>query len=245
MSMKIIKGKKLIKPTFLFYGEPGAGKSSAASEFAKPIFVGNEVPFHLDLGDKVETKSLQDYREPLEFLLKGEHDYKTLVIDSLDGAQDLFRNDSCHTGKYVSPNKFAGGYGEFWNQLRKWYVGLRTTYIRPLTEKMTIIFISHQKRIELEGVDKPYQYFQPNLESKLLDEVVNYVDGIFYFMKDNTTKRVGEDIVNKNAYKIYTNGTKYWMAKNRWDLQEFYQYDKGKTIGRIRQAISDYYKGGK
>ena len=242
--MKIIKGKKLVKPTLLFYGEPGAGKSTAASEFASPFFVGPEVPMHLDT-DKVEVKHLKEFREPFEFLLNGKHDYKTLVIDSLDGGQDLFRNETCHVGNYVSPNKVFGGYGEFWNQLRKWYVQLRVAYLTPLKEKMTIILVSHQKRVEQEGVDKPYQYYQPNLESKFLDEVVNYVDGIFYFMKDPITKRVGEDIVNKNAFKIYTTGTKYWMAKNRWDLQEFYQFERNKTVHRIRQAISDYYKGGK
>ena len=241
--MKILKGKRLMKPKLLFYGEPGAGKSTAASEFASPFFIGNEVPLHLEAGDKVQTNKLAEFREPLEYLLKGDHKYKTLVIDSLDGWQDLFRNELCHSDTYISPNKYDKGYGAWWNELRGKYVALRSNYLEPLGEKMSIISISHQKRVEQEGVDKPYQYYQPNLENKLLDEVINYVDGIFYFMKDHITRRIGEDIVNKNAYKIYTNGSKHWMAKNRWDLQEFYQYDRDKTVARIRQDIGDYYKG--
>ena len=242
--MEIIKGKKVSKPKLLFYGEPGAGKSTAASEFMNPFFIGNEAPDHLEC-HKVHTRTLKEMREPLEYLLKGDHKYRTLVIDSIDGWQDMFRNESCHNDDYVSPNKYDKGYGAFWNELRARYVMLRKDYLLPLSEKMALILISHQKRVEQEGVDKPYQYYQPNLENKLIDEVVNYVDGIFYFMKDPVTKRVGEDIINKNSYKIYTTGTKHWMGKNRWDLQEFYQYDRGKTVQRIRQDISDYYKGGK
>ena len=242
--MEIIKGKRLTKPQLLFYGKPGAGKSTAASEFASPFFLGNEVPMFLDVHKAPPTKVLNDFREPLEFLLNGQHDYKTLVIDSLDGAQDMFRNENCHGENYKSPNTIWRGYGEFWNQLRSWYIGLRTFYLEPLSKKMTLIYISHEKEEQVEGVDKPFIASKPNLESKLYDSVINYVDGIFYFMQDPVTVRKGENIVNKNSYKIYTQGTKYWVAKNRWDLQEFYQYERGKTIGRIRQAIGDFYKQG-
>ena len=91
--MNIDKGKKINPVTLLFHGEPGSGKSLFAHKFdEKALFIGNETPFHYDC-DRVVTSNWNTFLETLAELKQGKHpEYKTIVIDTLDGMQDILEN---------------------------------------------------------------------------------------------------------------------------------------------------------
>ncbi len=82
---QIHSGRRLQPPRLLLYGTEGIGKSTIASEAPKPIFIPTE-----DGLDQIDTDSfplchsLDDVMAALTALATEEHDYQTVVIDSLD-----------------------------------------------------------------------------------------------------------------------------------------------------------------
>ena len=67
------------------YGPSGVGKSTFASQAPGCIFLcAEDGTGELDVARFPEPKSLVDVKSALHELLSGDHDYKTLAIDSLD-----------------------------------------------------------------------------------------------------------------------------------------------------------------
>lgn len=70
----------------IIYGQSGIGKTVLCSTAPKPLIVDAEAGLlslaNIDV-DSVHVKNLNDIKEVYKFLLKGEHDYQTVCIDSL------------------------------------------------------------------------------------------------------------------------------------------------------------------
>jgi hypothetical protein len=74
----------LAKQSILLYGVPKLGKSSFASQFAEAMFFECEPGLnHLEVF-KVPTYSWDAFLEACKLLAKGDHNFKTLVIDTVD-----------------------------------------------------------------------------------------------------------------------------------------------------------------
>ena len=72
------------KLTILTYGAPKAGKSTLASKFPKAVFFECEPGLnHLSVF-KVPTYRWEDFLEACKLIAKGDHDFKTIVIDTVD-----------------------------------------------------------------------------------------------------------------------------------------------------------------
>lgn len=83
----------------LIYGEPGAGKTYLSCTAPKPLVLLTEpsvsdatmLAVQRDLGvdpDVWEINSWNDLEEAFDYLLSGQHDYETVILDSLT---DLYR----------------------------------------------------------------------------------------------------------------------------------------------------------
>lgn len=242
----IIKGKSFTRPSFLIYGASGTGKSTFGAQFSKPIFIGNEVPMEQDVDKYPQCKSIEDVEAALKDLksvmAKDPKAYGTLVIDSLDGLQDIFRQDKCYDAD-ITPGAYGrdkGEWGKYWQDLRKWLVSLKREYIVPLQQQLTLVWIAHERVRTITDLNQNIDYREPDLENRVAPEIQNYVDAIFYLMMDAKTYRTKSGIVNKVTRKIHTVGSKYWMGKNRWGLSDSYEYNFD-TVKVIRRSISKYY----
>ena len=76
----------LAKQSILLYGVPKLGKSSFALQFPEAMFFECEPGLnHLEVF-KVPTYSWEAFLEACKLLAKGDHNSKTLVIDTVDNA---------------------------------------------------------------------------------------------------------------------------------------------------------------
>jgi hypothetical protein len=92
---KVIKGK-LQKPLrATFYGPEGCGKSSLAADSEAPIFIdidGGSSQLETDrypFGESTQPKGFKEVESALHDLLYNEHNYKTVILDTVDKLEGL------------------------------------------------------------------------------------------------------------------------------------------------------------
>ncbi len=80
---QISKGRKVRPRRVMLYGTHGIGKSTFGSMAEKPIFVPTEDGLaDIDCESFPLARSLGEVMAALESLYSGDHDYRTVVIDS-------------------------------------------------------------------------------------------------------------------------------------------------------------------
>lgn len=256
----LITGIKNTRKSLLIYGQAGAGKSSLGAEFPKPVFIGTEVPYHLKVPKFPNVKTLDEFFKRCQQLLTEPNDRQTLVIDSMDGLQNMHIAEFFYPQKEKrdrTPAEYGGGYGRGNALIRKFfYQNFFMKLFRQLMEKYTVVFISHEgMKMKKSDLGEEISYFAPNLCSQLYDMVCDTVDCIVYvrmsrgkahkgFQKrwktPSQTKAEGEAIVTR---ELLLNGTEYVVAKNRWKIKEVIPYFEGQGGLALISAIKNYYKG--
>src|SRR5205085_10859163 len=110
---KIKAGKIPRAQKILLYGVEKIGKSSLAAKFPMPLFLDVERGTHqLDV-DRLDIETADELDKALAEVAKNDHDYKTLVIDSVDWAERLLADKVCAKNKWESIEE--PGYGKGFN----------------------------------------------------------------------------------------------------------------------------------
>lgn len=154
-------------PMITIVGFPGAGKTSLAGLFPKPIFIqaeNSKTVFesladadkpaflkHLPAPSKANhVLSSKTVMDQLRMVLQEDHDYQTLVIDSITSLNALFEQevveyDDPNNGKKTeSIGNAAGGYHKGYDVSMGMHSGIvrACEYIRS-KRNMTIVFLAH------------------------------------------------------------------------------------------------------
>lgn len=143
-------------------GDAGTGKTTLAASFPKPLFIRLEdglqaLPLDQrpDALPKVTGSNM--LFDQLGGVLKEEHDYKTLVLDSVTAAERLFIKEVIESDPKnpKSINQALGGYGAGINAVAAMHQRVRHACgIINERRGMHIIFIAHA---DLEKIDLPDQ----------------------------------------------------------------------------------------
>lgn len=92
MAVEVVKATPQAPSKFLVIGEPFSGKTTLAAKAPAPLFIstdGNAAKMGLNA---INVKSVADIRESGELFLKSK-EYKTLVIDTIEGVVDIFTEE--------------------------------------------------------------------------------------------------------------------------------------------------------
>ena len=73
------------------YGKPFSGKTKFATEFEKPFVINTDGNAKLFTKDYKIVKNIDEFSETVKWFLKGEHEYKTLIIDVVEHVDDFVR----------------------------------------------------------------------------------------------------------------------------------------------------------
>jgi hypothetical protein len=97
MSLSDIQSGKQTKPRrVLLYGIHGVGKTSTASMAPNPIFIPTEDGLaDIDCHAFPLVQSYAEFQQRLQELASEEHDFKTVVVDSLDWLERLIWAQVC------------------------------------------------------------------------------------------------------------------------------------------------------
>ena len=222
----IRKGVQSKPPITMVYGVHGIGKTSLGASAPSPIFLQTEDGLGtLDTSTFGLLKTYEEIMQAIGVLCADPHDFRTLVLDSLDHLEPIVWAQACKDNGWA--NIEAAGYGKgYVAALDLWRVLLDG--FRALRDErgMSAILLAHStiKRFDSPEAD-PYDRYIPKMHrgaSELLQEAC---DNVFFanyristikadagFNKSITRAVGGGDRV------LYTQERPAFLAKNRYDM---------------------------
>lgn len=221
-------------------GDAGTGKTTLAATFPKPIFIRIEDGLQAIPSDKrpdalpVITK-VEDLWEQITALIKDEHDYKTVVFDSVTQAETLFAEHVIDSDpkKPKSLAQANGGYGAGFGAVSALHGRIRKA-AKILNEKrgMNVIFIAHSDVTTIELPDEdPYSRYELRMHKKSVPHYVDNVDLVAYLKLETFTTGDGERkkaISSGNRIAVcYTAAAQ--VSKNRYGISEDIEVPHGEN----------------
>jgi len=215
------------------FGDAGAGKTTIGATFPKPIFIRVEDGLKAIPKEKRPqafplVKQAQDVWDQLT-ALKGDHDYKTLVIDSISKLDVIFTEEIMKTEGKNNLAQCAGGYGAGFQVLFGMHQRLRKA-CQVLHEKkgMNVVFLAHADVDKIEppdmaGYSKYVLKLTANSKVNCADPYVNDVD-VVGFIRLQTFTKGGENEVKKamstGARELICFATASNVSKNRFGITD-------------------------
>lgn len=179
----IQRGKLQLPPRLLIYGTEKIGKSTLCAAAPKPVFIQTEDGLDNINCDRfpLATK-VEDVFNQIAAVGRDEHDYRTLVIDSLDWLEQLIFERVCSDAGVDSIEKVDGGYGKgyvaaiaAWRKLTDWLNKLRAK------RSMVILLIAHAKVERFEDPEaSPYDRYAPRLNKHAAALMSEWCDAILF-----------------------------------------------------------------
>jgi hypothetical protein len=218
-------------------GDSGMGKTSLAATFPKPIFIRAEdglqaIPSNRRpdafpvLGGARSADAVDQLWSQMIALLQQDHDYKTLVIDSVTALERLFTASVLESDpKAKSINQALGGYGAGTAAVASMHQRVRKAAGLLNTRKnMHVVFVAHAdiEMMKLPDTDD-YMRYSLRLPSKSLPPYVDDVDVVGFIRLETFTK--GDEGERKKAIstgdrQLIVHATASNVSKNRFHITE-------------------------
>lgn len=225
--MKITTTKIEKPPVVCVYGTPGVGKSRFAASCPNPIFIRTE-----DRHDHLSVKAFDGivdtwdkFIECLKFLANEPHDFKTVVIDTLDSAEAFTTAKVCAdagTDDILDPKRFPfySGYarcGIIWEE-----------QVLPLIQKinrdrkMIPMFLSH---VRTDYVEHPeygqYAKYTLGVDKRIAKRIFKICDIVGFLDWRTSTK---DSASKKNTVLLSSSGKRILRLKPKpiWETKESY-----------------------
>ena len=250
--MKISKGKKVLPHLILIHGLDGVGKTTLASEFPNPLFIGPELgSMNVDASrvDEVDSwpKLMTTLREI--YKLNDAKRYKTLVFDSLDWIEILITKQLCQAQNQPSIELCSGGYGKGYTDLKNEFIKFRDSLHALRLLGHNIVLICHSNVVEFNdpAVDQPYHRYELKLFKAKSGNVDiralwrEFVDVVLFLHHQTVTTGEKKDrsVRGQSTKKVLMHcyPDARWDAKNRFGLDKPVQYKLSKGYEALRLAL--------
>ena len=220
-------------------GDAGIGKTVLAATFPKPIFIRAEDGLQ---SIKVENRpdafpiiqTVDDLWSQLTTLINEEHDYKTVVIDSVTQLESLFGQHIIESD-IKKPKGLAqamGGYGAGFLAVGALHGRLRKAAQILNNKGMHVIFIAHSDVTTIELPDSdPYTRYDIRLHKKSMAHYTDNVDLIAYLRLQMFTQGDGERkkaISNGERIAVCHTGAAQ-ISKNRFGITQDLPVNEGEN----------------
>jgi len=255
MLNKVIKGKIQSPHFVLIYGTDSVGKSTFGASAPNPIFLEMESGSdNLDVS-RLKIKSFEELNQALNSLLTEEHDFKSVVVDSLDWLEPLVWTAVCQEGGQKSIEDFGYGKG-YVLALKKWNDLILTFKKLREVKRMNIILIAHSQIKVFNDPSQPQSYdrYQLKLNDKAAALFREAVDSVLFATFETFVKKDGNmskaKAFGEGKRVLFTERRPSFDAKNRfglpfelplsWDAYVSAKNDsKPDNLKMIRQDIED------
>lgn len=221
-------------------GDAGLGKTTLACTFPKPIVIraedglqsipSSQRPDALPLIDKADQ-----LWDQLTALIKEEHDYKTLVIDSVTALERLFIQHviDSDTKSPKSINQAMGGYGAGPAAVASLHQRVRKACgVLNSRRGMHIVFIAHA---DMETVDlpdeEPYSRYSLRLAKKSMAPYVDdsYIVGFLKLQTFTTGDGERKKAISDGTRLLVCHAASSCVSKNRYGITEDLVVEQGKN----------------
>lgn len=213
-------------PRIVIYGAPKVGKSTFVSESPSPIMIDLEDGSkNINIPRISDIVTLDKFKEVITALLSDKHEYKTLIIDSVDWLERLVHKDLSTKHGKDSIEDF--GYGKGYQLSCEVFDTILSALDRlRLERKMIIIFIGHDivKKYN-DPLNDSYDRHTLKLHAKAEAIVTEWSDAILYATKQVYTQKTEKGFgqkevkaVSGNRRLLICDDTPSALAGNRYRL---------------------------
>lgn len=233
MLQNIRKGKTKNPPRLLIYGCEGIGKSTFGANCPAPIFIPTEDGLdQIDCESFPLAKNFDEVIADLTALLDESHEYRSVVLDSVDWLERLVWDHTSKAYGVKSIEKVDGGFGKgyvialtYWRQV--------IDLLRKLRDQkgMIVILLAHAKVENFSDPEStPVSRFSPRIHKAAASLLNEWVDAVLL-----ATRELGASRGEKGGDRILrTIGSASCVAKNRYSLPEVLAFD----WNSLKQAMS-------
>ena len=241
--MKQVTKGKVVRPLcILVYGSDGVGKTTLASQAPNPIFLGPEIgTANMDVARFPTPKTWKDIEAAIAAATQEDHDYKTLVIDSLDWIEPILFKAICEDYGCKSIELAAGGYGKGYVEATSRWGALKDKLETLRAVKaMNIVLIAHSEVVSFldPATQLSYQRYELKLHKRSSALWREYVDAVLFCNYEIFAKKDGQAF-SSGARVMHTERRPGWDAKNRFGLPLTLDLSWATLVEAIAQAEPD------
>lgn len=242
-------------PIILLYGVDGVGKTSLAAEFPDALYLptsGERTPEGVDLatpededGGTQYITSWEELKTIVGDLLTEDHDFKTVIFDSLDGLEPVLNAETCarigadSIGSNDKGSAAAFGQGDVQGDV-EWAEFMDACAM--LTHRgIAVVLLGHPeiKRFDSPVTD-PYDRYQVKLRKRAAALVRERCDIVAFlnYRISLKSKEVGikKEVTHAEGGKerqIHLTEGAGFVAKNRYSMPDAIAYQKGKGYAAL------------
>ena len=249
----VIVGKTPLPPRVMIYGYEGVGKSTFAASAPKPIFIQTENGLNQISTNKFPlAKTWDEVVAQMSAIAEEEHDFQTLVIDSLSGLERLIFAEVCKRFGVKNIEKADGGYARGYKHALDWWeTFLQGLEVISTKRNMMIILIAHVGVQEVKDPEsQTYHRTAPRMHHLAEGMISQWCDAVLQakqnFRIQKTTEGFGSERAIATALGadggervIRTVGTAAVIAKNRFGLPEYMPLDFNTFFEAVTKSISN------
>lgn len=212
-------------------GDSGLGKTTLACSFPKPIVIRAEdglqaIPVDRRPDAFPVLSGVDVLWEQMKALMHEEHDYKTLVVDSVTALERMFSLHVVETDpkKPRGIQQALGGYGAGRDAVAAMHARVRKA-AGILAEKrgMNTVFVAHADTSRIEPPDDDaYMRYTLRLHEKSMPAYVDDVDVVGFLKLETFTTGDGEKkkAISDGTRILITHATAANVSKNRYGITE-------------------------
>lgn len=193
--------------TTLIYGPTKIGKSTFASRFPDALFLATEPGLNALSAYQMPINSWEEMLSACAEIAAGKHNFKTIVIDTVDLAYKYCEDHTCKKEGIRHPNDLDYGKGAAF---------VNNEFQRVLTKLASLpyglIMTSHAKEKEVKTPTGKYNKVTPTLPGGAYKIILAMADFVLYCDNEEVVEGDGKTV---NTRIIHTKPTIYYEAGDR------------------------------
>lgn len=230
ISLASIKRNTQKPPKIVIYGVPGIGKTKWASQAPNPIFICAEDGLgHLDVPHFPRAKSYEDVLGAITALYTEQHDYQTVVLDTIDALEPMIWAHVCattpHEKGYAVQRIEDYGWGKgFTHAVNEWLTVMQGLDALRDDRGMAVILCAHSSSVRIKAPDSDdYDKFTLKVHKYAEAIIRGWTDNLLFANYEQTLIAAGRDGERKRAAGtgkrlLFTEARPSFEAKNRYSL---------------------------
>lgn len=243
-------------------GVQGTGKTTLACTFPKVIMIrtqGEKPPRDIPRNQTptlLEVETAEELRDAMKSLLREDHDFKTVVFDTVSGLDAMFIQEVVASDPHGRGlQQSHGGYGAGQGMVTAMHLGVRKAAEMLRKRKgMNVVFLAHAEIVEITPPDgDAYSSYGLRLPKKSLPPYLDAVDCVGFLKQERVVRGAVEAKGDRGgkAGRAITSGDRILVtylnpsdcAKNRYGITEDIVVEMG--VNPFEEFLSAEENGGK
>lgn len=238
-------------PIVTLYAGAKGGKTTLGSEFPEPYYCrtgdGERAPKGVIMPSFGVSESYQDVVDQIHWMLEGEHDRKTFLVDALDGLELHIRAEACSRNGWADIETPGFGKG-FAAELAIWHEFMKLC-LKLKRAGYYVVLLAHVKAKTVPGVTTDsYPRYMPNLRDDAIGVVVDASDLIGFLHKrvsikteDAGFKKTNNRAEGGGEILIAVQERPGFISGNRYDIPKpTLPFKKGQGFSVLAQYFPDF-----